>query len=100
MREHQNVWGFMPPGPRRRLAPPATGGNRERQHLRHRPRVDAKPTRRLTPTEPLYLNRVADLPIQLHELHPRPSVFNTESFCCWSFTPAQPDNPAASVRDF
>jgi hypothetical protein len=57
-------------GPLRRLAPPVTGWHRERQHLRYRPRVDAKPTRRLPPTDPLDLNRVADLPIQLHQLHP------------------------------
>src|SRR5919199_2641056 len=72
-------------GPLRRLAPPIPGWHRERQHLRYRPRVDAKPTRRLPPTDPLALNRVADLPIQLHELHPQPSAFTAESFLLLEF---------------
>src|ERR687885_2612 len=72
-------------GPLRRLAPPVTGWHRERQHLRHCARVDAKPARRLPPTEPLDLNRVADLPIQLHELHPQPSAFNAEGFLLLEF---------------
>jgi hypothetical protein len=67
-------------GPLRRLAAPIPGRHRERQHLRHRPRVDAEPTRRLTTADPLNLNRVADPPIQLHELHPQPSAFDAESF--------------------
>jgi hypothetical protein len=32
-----------------------------------------------------HLNRLADLPIQLHELHPQPSAFNTESFLLLEF---------------
>src|SRR5919112_446118 len=37
------------------------------------------------PTDPLHLNRVADLPIQLHELHPQPSAFNAESLLLLEF---------------
>src|SRR3954466_14105370 len=72
-------------GPLRGVAPPIPRRHRERQHLRHRARIDAKPARRLTPAEPLDLNRVADLPIQLHELHPQPSAFNTESVLLLEF---------------
>src|SRR3954466_11442413 len=71
--------------PLRWLAPPIPRRHRERQHLRYRPRVNAKPTRRLTPTDPFNLNRVADLPIQLHELHPQPSAFTAESFLMLEF---------------
>ena len=55
---------------RRRTAAPVSRRHRERQHLRHRPRVDAKTTRRLATTDPLNPNRVANPPIQLHALHP------------------------------
>ena len=55
---------------RRRPAAPVSRRHRERQHLRYRPRVDAKPTRRLAPADPLDLNRVANPRIQLHALHP------------------------------
>jgi len=72
-------------GPLRWLAPPIPRRHRERQHLRDRPRVDAKPARRLPPTDPFNLNRVANLPIQLHELHPQPSAFNAESFLLLEF---------------
>src|SRR3954471_8554000 len=51
----------------------------------HRPRVDAKPARRLPPTDPFNLNRVANLSIQLHELHPQPSAFTAESFLLLEF---------------
>src|SRR4051812_3742317 len=67
------------------MAPPIAGWYRERQHLRHRARVYTEPARRLPPTKPLDLNRVADLPIQLHELHPQPSAFNAESFLLLEF---------------
>jgi hypothetical protein len=39
--------------PHRRLAPPISRRHRERQHLRHRPRVYAKPPRRLPLADPL-----------------------------------------------
>src|SRR4051812_22956520 len=55
---------------RRRPAPPISRWDRKRQHLHHCPRIYAKATRRLAPTDPLNLNRVADPPIQLHALHP------------------------------
>ena len=85
---------------RRRPAAPVSRRHRERQHLRHRPRIDPKPTRRLSPTDPLDPHRVADPPIQLHALHPPPSAFNAKSFPRRNFTPAQPTAPAASLRDF
>src|ERR1019366_6846190 len=31
---------------------------------------------------------------------PGPCLFPAKAICCWSFTPAQPDNPVASLRDF
>src|SRR4051812_35370058 len=40
---------------------------------------------RLTPADPLCLNRGANLPIQLHELHPQPSAFTAESFLLLEF---------------
>ena len=88
-------------GARRRPAPPVSRRHRERQHLRHRPRVDPEPTRRFPPAQPLYINRSPHLPIQFHAFHP--SAFNpppVKAISCWSFTPAQPVHPAASLRDF
>jgi hypothetical protein len=54
---------------RRRPDPPISGRHRERQHLRHLPRINPEPTRSLAPTDPLNLDRVADPPIQIHQLH-------------------------------
>src|SRR3954466_15349643 len=87
-------------GPLRGLAPPIPRRHRERQHLRHRARVDAKPARRLPPTEPLDLNRVADLPIQLHELHPQPSAFNTESVLLLEFYSGATEPPGRFSEGF
>src|ERR1019366_6001497 len=36
-----------------------SGRERERQHLRYRPRVDAEPPRRLPPAHPLHIHRAA-----------------------------------------
>src|SRR3954471_10963092 len=55
---------------RRWPAPPVTRRRRKRQHLRHRPRVDPITPRRLPPAQPLNPNRVANLSIELHALHP------------------------------
>src|SRR5215213_572928 len=53
-----------------RPAPPVPGRHRKRQHLGHRPRVDPITTRRFPPTYTLNLNRVTNLSIELHALHP------------------------------
>ena len=49
----------------RRPTPPVARRHRKRQHLRHRPMVDAKTPRRLSTTDPLNTNCVADPRIQL-----------------------------------
>jgi hypothetical protein len=87
--------------PRRRLTPPVSRRHRERQHLRHRPRVDPKPPRRLASAQPLNINRPSHLPIQFHAFHPSalcPSWQKT--FYCRTFAPARPVYPAPSLRDF
>ena len=63
--------------PRRRPAPPVSRRHRERQHLRHRPRVDPKSPRCLAPAQPFNINRSSHLPIQFHAFHP--SAFNPPS---------------------
>src|SRR3954469_18081244 len=55
---------------RRRPAPPVPGRHRKRQHLRHRPRVDPITPRRFPTAHTLNLNRVTNLRIELHALHP------------------------------
>src|SRR3954466_2319934 len=55
---------------RRRPAPPVPGRHRKRQHLRHRPRVDPITPRRFPPAHTRNLNRVTNLRIELHALHP------------------------------
>src|SRR6516225_1120486 len=57
---------------RRRPAPPVPGRHRKRQHLRDRSRIDPKTPRRFPPAHTLDLNRITNLSIQLHALHPRP----------------------------
>jgi len=56
--------------PCRWAATPVPGRNREGQHLGHRPRVDPEPTRRLATAQTLDPHRMANLSIQLHDLHP------------------------------
>ena len=55
---------------RRRPAPPVPGRHRKRQHLRYRPRVDPITPRRFPPAQTLNLNRITNLSIELHALHP------------------------------
>jgi len=43
-------------GPRRRPPPPIPWRHRERQHLRHRPRVDPKAPRRFPLAQPLHVH--------------------------------------------
>src|SRR5271167_2175223 len=41
------------------------------------------------------------LQIEIHVLHPSPSAESrAKAICCRIFTPAQPERPAASVRDY
>src|SRR5271156_5471875 len=41
------------------------------------------------------------LQIEIHVLHPSPSAESrAKAICCRIFTPAQPEGPAASVRDY
>ena len=82
-------------------APPVSRRHRERQHLRHRSRVDPKPPRRFPPAQPLHIHRSPHLPVKFHAFHPSalcPSWQKT--FCCRTFAPAPPAYPAASLRDF
>src|SRR5271163_1105439 len=60
--------------PYRRPAPSITRWHRERQHLRHRPRVDPEPPRRLPPAQPLHIHRASYLPVEFHAFHPPPSA--------------------------
>ena len=50
-------------GPRRRPAPPIPRWYRERQHLRHRPRVDPEAPRRFPLTDTLHVHRSSNLPV-------------------------------------
>jgi len=83
-------------------APPISWRHRERQHLRHRPRVDPKASRRFPLTDPLYINCSSYLCVQFHPLHPSAHLCRLRQmgYCCRIFTPVQPVYPAASVRDF
>src|ERR1700736_4648874 len=55
---------------RRRPASPVPGRYRKRQHLRTRPRIDAKTPRCFPPAHTFNLNRITNLSIELHALHP------------------------------
>src|ERR1700680_1597003 len=55
---------------RRRPASPVPGRYRKRQHLRNRPRIDAKTPRCFPPAHTFNLNRITNLSIELHALHP------------------------------
>src|SRR5207302_4942761 len=55
---------------RRRPAPPVSGRHRKRQHLRYRPRINPITPRRFPPAQTLDLNRITNLSIELHALHP------------------------------
>jgi len=61
---------------RRRPAPPVPGRHRKRQHLRYRPRVNPITPRRFPPAHTLNLNRITNLSVKLHTLHPpAPAAF-------------------------
>src|ERR1019366_990491 len=60
-----------------------------------------KPPRHLPSAQPLHIRLSPSLPVQFHAFHPSalcPSWHKT--FCCWTFAPARPLYPAASLRDF
>jgi len=59
---------------RRRLRPPIARRHRELHHLRDRPRIDPEPACRLPLAQSLDLDRVSDLRVELHLLHPPPSA--------------------------
>jgi hypothetical protein len=85
---------------RRRPASPVAGRYRKRRYLRNRPRIDAKTPRRF----PAGSHLQSELHIDSEHRAPRPSSpgrcgFPTKAICCRFFTPAQPDYPAASVRN-
>jgi hypothetical protein len=81
-----------------------TGGfprrNREGQHLRYCPWVDAKPPRRLPTAQPLDTDRPSNPCVKLHALRPPPLPTGQNAIACRTFTPAQLDTPAAAARDF
>ena len=58
--------------PHWRLGPPIAGWNRKPQHLRDRSRVDPKPPSCRSLAQCLNTNRMSDLKIKFHALHPSP----------------------------
>ena len=76
-------------------------GNREQQHLGNRPRINAKASSRFPIAQTFPLNRKANASIQIHALHP-PALcpVGQRTIHCRILTPAQPDSPVASLRDF
>ena len=64
-------------------------------------RVDPEPPRRRPLAQTLDPDRMPDLQIEFHALHPQPSAESRQKPIHWrSFTPAQPDHLAASVTDY
>src|SRR5271156_3978409 len=85
----------------RRLLAHVTRRHRELHHLVHGPRINSEPPRRRPLAQPLNPNRMPYLQIEIHVLHPSPSAESrAKAICCRIFTPAQPEGPAASVRDY
>ena len=85
----------------RRLRAHVTRRRRELHHLGDRPGINSEPPRRLTTAQPLDLNRVPNTSINLHDLHPPPFAYPMQrATCCRIITPALPEYPAASVRDY
>ena len=62
--ERIQLWARRPP------ASPIPRRHRKRQHLGYRPRVDPITPRRFPPAHALDLNRITNLSIELHALHP------------------------------
>src|SRR5262249_9123893 len=78
-----------------------TRWHRELHHLVHGPWIDPEPAGRRTLAQALNANRMPHLQIEIHVLHPPPPADSRQkAICCRSFTPALPEDPAASMRDY
>src|SRR5215207_6102821 len=85
----------------RRLLAHVTRRHRELHHLVHGPRINPEPAGRRPLAQALNPNRMPHLQIEVHVLHPPPSADSRQrAICCRSFTPAQPTDSAASLRDY
>src|SRR5216683_1421333 len=69
-REAARRFGIDPRTVAKMLAFPVPRWHRKRQHLRDRPRVDPKTSRRFPPAHTFNLNRKPYLSVKLHTLHP------------------------------
>src|SRR5207247_9797976 len=96
--DHWNKWIKL--RLRRRLLAHVTRRHRELHHLVHSPRINPEPARCRPLAQSLNSNRMSHLQIDIHVLHPPPSADSKQrAICCRTFTPAQPEYPAASVSD-
>ena len=66
--------------PHRRLRAPVARRHRERHHLRNSSGIDPEPPRRRPLAQPLDPDRVPDLRVKLHLLHPPPSADAAQGF--------------------
>jgi len=66
--------------------------NRKRQHLRHRPGIYPKATRRLAMADPHDPSRVPDSTYSSTSLIPQPSAFNAKIFTPMEICSGQPRN--------
>src|SRR5262249_3664227 len=67
----------------------------------HGPWIDPEPAGRRTLAQALNANRMPHLQIEIHVLHPPPPADSRQkAICCRSFTPALPEDPAASMTDY
>src|SRR5207244_2867739 len=97
--DHHNQWIKL--RLRRRLLAHITRWHRELHHLVHGPWIDPEPAGRRTLAQALNANRMPRLQIEIHALHPPPPADSKQkAICCRSFTPALPEDPAASMRDY
>src|SRR5262249_53534240 len=97
--DHWNKWIKL--RLRRRLLAHITRWHRELHHLVHGPWIDPEPAGRRTLAQALNANRMPHLQIEIHVLHPPPPADSRQkAICCRSFTPALPEDPAASMRDY
>src|SRR3954462_7171426 len=97
--DHCNKWIKL--RLRRRLLAHITRWHRELHHLVHGPWIDPEPAGRRTLAQALNANRMPRLQIEIHALHPPPPADSKQkAICCRSFTPALPEDPAASMRDY
>src|SRR5512138_3326150 len=84
-----------------RLLALVTRRHRELHHLAHGPRVDPEPPRRRLLAQTLNANRMTNLQIVVHVLHPPPSADSRQKgYPLPDFYSGATGNPAASVRDY